>query len=53
VKYSFQYGVFDGETVFQHDNSPDHPGAPHHHKHERGGSVVGIEFDGVAALYQR
>lgn len=53
VKYSFQYGVFDGEIVFLYDNFPDHPDAPHHHKHERDGSVVGFDFDGVAALYQR
>jgi hypothetical protein len=53
VKYSFQYGEFDGETVFRYDNFPDHPGAAHHHKHTRDGRVVTIEFEGVLALYQR
>lgn len=53
VKYSFQYGALDGETVLRYDNFPDHPGAPVHHKHTREGSVEGIEFDGIAPLYQR
>jgi len=53
VKYSFQYGGFDGDTVFRYDNFPDHPGAPHHHRHTRDGSVEGVEFESVAALFQR
>jgi len=53
VKYSFKYGEFDGDTVFRYDNFPDHPGVSHHHRHERDGSVEGIEFSGVAALYRR
>jgi hypothetical protein len=53
VKYSFQYGELDGDTLFRYDNFPDHPGAPHHHKHQQDGSVDGFEFEGVTALYQR
>ncbi len=53
VKYSFQYGEFDGDTIFRYDNFPDHPGASHHHKHTREGTVEDIAFEGVAPLYRR
>ena len=53
VKYSFQYGELNGDTIVRYDNFPDHPGAPHHHAHKPDGSVDGIEFDGVAVLYRR
>lgn len=53
VKYSFQYGNFDGETIVRYDNFPDHPDAPIHHKHEQDGDVKGFEYEGVTALYQR
>lgn len=53
VKYSFQYGERDGDTIFRYDNFPDHPDTPHHHKHTRDGGVEGVEFDGVFPLFQR
>ena len=53
VKYSFQYGEFDGNTVFRYDNFPDHPDAPHHHKHTEDSDVEGVEFEGVAKLFQQ
>lgn len=53
VKYSFQYGTLDGDTVFRYDNFPDHPGAAHHHKHTADGDVVAVKFTGVLPLYQR
>jgi hypothetical protein len=53
VKYSFQYGEFDGDTVVRYDNFPDHPDAPNHHRHDEDGAVEGIDFDGLAPLYER
>lgn len=53
IKYSFQYGERDGDTIFRYDNFPDHPGAPHHHKHTHEGDVVGVDFDGIEVLYER
>jgi hypothetical protein len=53
VKYSFQYGKFDGDTVVRYDNFPDHPDAPNHHRHAEDGTVEGVEFDGLAPLYER
>lgn len=53
VKYGYQYGDREGETIIRYDNFPDHPGAPHHHKHLADGSVEGVEFDGVWDLYQQ
>jgi len=53
VRYSFQYGEFDGDTIFRYDNFPDHPGASHHHKHTREGAVEDIAFEGVTPLYRR
>lgn len=53
VKYSFQYGEFDGDTIIRYDNFPDHPDAAHHHKHTEDGRVVDTEFEGVAALYRQ
>ncbi|MFB6139203.1 MAG: DUF6516 family protein [Halosimplex sp.] len=53
VKYSFQYGEFDGDTVVRYDNFPDHPDAPDHHRHDEDGTIEGIEFEGVAPLYER
>jgi len=51
VKYGFQYGTFDGDTIFRYDNFPDHPDAPHHHKHTKDGDVEAVAFEGVEALY--
>lgn len=53
VKYSFQYGELDGDTVFRYDNFPDHPEAHNHHKHTQDGTVEDIEFEGVLPLYER
>lgn len=53
VKYSFQYGTVNGDTVFRYDNFPDHPDAPRHHKHADDGSVDDVEFDGLVPLYRR
>ena len=53
VKYGFQYGTFEDETIFRYDNFSDHPGAPHHHKHTKGGNVERVAFEGVEALYKR
>ncbi|WP_254545735.1 toxin-antitoxin system TumE family protein [Halomarina pelagica] len=62
VKYGMQYGYRDAEaaevanddgTVIRYDNFPDHPGAPHHHKHQPDGTVDPVEFTGVRPLYRR
>ena len=53
VKYSFQYGELDGETIFRYDNFPDHPGAAHHHKHTREGAVEAVDFTGILPLYRQ
>lgn len=53
VKYSFQYGKIDGETIFRYDNFPDHPGAAHHHKHTGEDAVETVDFRGVLSLYRR
>lgn len=53
VKYSFQYGKRDGATIFRYDNFPDHPDAPHHHKHTRDGDVVDVDFTGLESLYEQ
>jgi hypothetical protein len=53
VKYSFQYGELDGDTLFRYDNFPDHPDAPRHHRHTQDGRVTRVEFEGVSQLYQR
>lgn len=53
VKYSYQYGELNGNTIVRYDTLPDHLDAPHHHKHERDGSVDGFGFEGVWSLYQR
>lgn len=53
VKYGFQYGELDGDTIFRYDNFPDHPSAPHHHKHTQDGGVDGVEFEGVFPLYKQ
>lgn len=52
VKYSFQYGAVDGETIVRYDNFPDHPDATHHHKHTPDG-VESTDYQGIVALYQR
>ena len=52
VKYSFQYGTVDGETVVRYDNFPDHPDATTHHKHTPDG-VESVDFEGIRALYHR
>lgn len=52
VKYSFQYGEIDGNTIFRYDNFPDHPDASKHHKHTDD-DVEAIEFEGIEALYER
>lgn len=53
VKYSFQYGTAEGDTVFRYDNFPDHPDVTAHHKHTRDGSVEPVAFDGLQALFNR
>lgn len=53
VTYSFQYGKRGGETIFRYDNFPDHPNAPHHHKHTRNGDVIDVDFGGLESLYER
>ena len=53
VKYAFQYGTLDGETIIRYDNFPDHPGAAPHHKHTADGDVVPVDFDGVGPLFER
>jgi hypothetical protein len=52
VKYSLQYGDYDGNTIIRYDNFPDHPDAAHHHKHAPGG-VEDVDFEGVLPLYQQ
>lgn len=52
VKYSLQYGDYDGSTIIRYDNFPDHPDAAHHHKHTSSG-VVDVDFEGVLPLYQQ
>lgn len=52
VKYSLQYGDYDGHTIIRYDNFPDHPDAAHHHKHTPGG-VKDVDFEGVLPLYQQ
>lgn len=58
VKYSMQYGHADAPedddgTIIRYDNFPDHPGAPLHHKHTKGGEIESVDFDGLLALYRR
>lgn len=53
VKYSFQYGAFDGDTIVRYDNFPDHPDASHHHKHGADGTIESVDFEGLLALYRR
>ena len=53
VKYSYQYGDTDGNTIIRYDNFPDHPGASHHHKHCADGSVIDVEFPVLLDLYDR
>ena len=52
IKYSFQYGTQEGETIIRYDNFPDHPDAGHHHRHTSEG-VADIGFDGLLTHYQR
>ena len=52
IKYSFQYGTHEGETIIRYDNFPDHPDASHHHKHTSDG-VEDVEFDGLLARYHQ
>jgi len=52
VKYSFQYGTLDGETIVRYDTFPDHPDATHHHKHTQDG-VEAVYFEGLLALFTK
>jgi len=53
IKYSFQYGDRDGNTIIRYDNFPDHPDAAHHHKHTQNGTVRDVDFEGLFPLYER
>ena len=55
VKYSFQYGTLDGETIFRYDNFPDHPGVDRHHKHnsDNPDDVENVDFTDIESLYTR
>lgn len=53
IKYSMQYGNAAGETIIRYDNFPDHPDAPHHHKHRVDGTVEDVEFEGLQSLFER
>ena len=50
IKYRFQYGTHEGETIIRYDNFPDHPDAGHHHKHSNEGVD---DIGGLLAQYQR
>ncbi|MDJ1432869.1 DUF6516 family protein [Halostagnicola sp. A-GB9-2] len=55
IKYSFQYGTTDGETIFRYDNFPDHPGVGRHHKHNSDDpdDVENVDFTDLESLYKR